>query len=465
MAVARVLLLVAALPALIQSSPLEEEVAAALARSGLKGAGLGVLIYSTNADAPLCSWEAKKTRVLASNAKLFTTACALAKLGPDYRFRTTLAWEEEGKDLHVFGAGDPLIGGRLYPDDPTRLFRDAAAKLQALGIRRFTGNLVLHAGIFDRESRPPGWKKQDPLKWYCAPIGGLTFNDSCVELHLKPGDAGEPPEVRTVPETNYVTLVNRITTVRGRPAPYWFGRKEGTEEIVLRGEMKAGSGERPEWVAVDDPVRYFGFVLKETLEREGIAVDGSLVESNALSLSRPSTEFILAEHTLGEAVQACNTVSQNLYAEMILKLLGFRFRGEGSTKAGLSVVHEFLEREVGVNDVELSDGSGLSRDNRASAESVVRLLRYMKKHRWGTTFIESLAVAGTEPGTLRRRLASAAGKLRAKTGHLAGVSALSGYAETAGGDTLVFSILANGWKAGSPDDFQNRVGELMVRWK
>jgi len=157
------------------------------------------------------------------------------------------------------------------------------------------------------------------------------------------------------------------------------------------------------------------------------------------------TELILAEHTLEDAVKPCNTVSQNLYAEILMKLLGFRFRGTGSTAAGIEVVQDFLRNEVGVTDVELVDGCGLARENKASAESVVALLRYMRRHRYGRTFIESLAVGGAT-GTLRERLETTGGRVRAKTGSISGVSCLSGYVENATGETYIFSVLANGWQ-------------------
>src|SRR5262245_42791670 len=100
------------LPAYTQEPRLVDRIEAAVARSGVAGGRLGIVIYSTQTEAPVYDRDAKKVFRLASNTKLFATACAIAKLGPGYRYRTTLAWDESG-DLHVFGAGDPLIGGRL----------------------------------------------------------------------------------------------------------------------------------------------------------------------------------------------------------------------------------------------------------------------------------------------------------------------------------------------------------------
>jgi D-alanyl-D-alanine carboxypeptidase/D-alanyl-D-alanine-endopeptidase (penicillin-binding protein 4) len=463
MGVMRILLAVA-LIGLCQEPRLADRLETAVARSGLSGGRLGILIYSTDGEAPLCDRDAKKVFRLASNTKLLTTACAIAKLGPGYRFRTTLAWDESG-DLHVFGAGDPLIGGRLYGDDPTRLFRDAAARLKEAGQSAFAGRLVLHPGIFDSVPLNPAWidARYDQDAWWCAPVGGLSFNDNCIDLVYEAGPgAGDAVKITCRPETRYVPIDNRAQTVRTRPRDFGFVRKDGTNLVIANGELQVGTKPRTAWVAIQDPARYFGTVFKETLEREGIAIAGDIVIDASLRLETKHAELLLAEHTLEEAVKACNTVSQNLYAEMLLKLLGFRFRETGSTAAGIDVVQEFLRSEVGVNDVELVDGSGLARDNKASPESMVALLRFMKKHRHGKAFVESLAIGGVS-GTLSGRMESTGGRVRAKTGSISGVSSLSGYVEDAHGRQYVFSILANGWQKGSPRELQDTLVELLAK--
>ena len=408
--------------------------------------------------------DAKKVLRLASNTKLITTACAIAKLGPGYRFRTTLAWDDSG-DLHVFGAGDPLIGGRLYGDDPTKVFRDAAARLKEAGQASFPGRLVLHPGIFDDVALHPAWveARYDQDSWWCAPVGGLSFNDNCVDLIYEGGaGAGDAVKITPRPETRYVSIDNRAATVQVRPKDFGFVRKDGTNRIIANGELAAGTKPRIAWVAIQDPARYFGTVLRETLAREGVLVAGDLAVEPGLKLETKHTELLLVEHTLEEAVKPCNTVSQNLYAEMILKLLGFRFRGVGSTAAGIEVVQEFLRNDVGVTDVELVDGSGLARDNKASAESMVTLLRYMRKHRHGKAFMDSLAVAGAS-GTLKERMEPTAGRVHAKTGSISGVSCLTGFAESPAGELFIFSVLANDWRRGSPRELQDAIGELLAR--
>jgi D-alanyl-D-alanine carboxypeptidase/D-alanyl-D-alanine-endopeptidase (penicillin-binding protein 4) len=460
----RALLITALLSGFTQDPRLSDRIESAVARSAVAGGRLAIVIYSTDDGAPVYGRDEKKVLRLASNTKLFTTACAIAKLGPGYRFRTTLAWDDSG-DLHVFGAGDPLIGGRLYPHDPTQLFRDAATRLKEAGQAEFKGRLVLHPGIFDDVALHPAWiqARYDQDAWWCAPVGGLSFNDNCVDLIYEGGPAaGESVRITPRPETRFISIDNRAATVPSRPKDFGFVRKDGTNRIIVNGELIVGTKPRTAWVAIKDPARYFGTVMRETLAREGVTIAGDIAVEPGLSLKTRHTELIFAEHSLEEVVGPCNTVSQNLYAEMLLKLLGFRFRGVGSTAAGIEVVQEFLRTEVGVADVELVDGSGLARDNKASPDSMVALLRYMKRHRHGKAFVDSLAVGGLT-GTLEKRLESTGGRVRAKTGSISGVSSLSGYVESSQGRSYIFSVLANDWRRGSPRDLQDSLAELLAK--
>ena len=135
----------------------------------------------------------------------------------------------------------------------------------------------------------------------------------------------------------------------------------------------------------------------------------------------------------------------------------------------LAAVREFLTSEAKLEDVTQADGSGLTRENRCTAAEMVKLLLYMKQHKFARTFIDALPTNGEKKGTLKSRMLAAdvKGKVHAKTGHVGGVSTLSGYAESAGGDTFVFSILANADEGAisGADRLQDRICEILVRHK
>lgn len=445
----------------VQEASLPEAIDALVEDFKVRDARVSVAVHSTRTGRRIYERAADEPLRLASNTKLFTTAATLALLGPEFRFRTSVGLA--GEDLHVLGGGDPNISGRFHDGDPLAVFRLWAGRLREAGVRRVR-HLVLHTGIFEDRHLNPGWKEYDLWWWWSAPFGALSFNDNCVDLEIAPAAEDQPCRVTLSPPTAYVTIINQTRSTSRPRRPFGFTRAPGTNTITLRGDV-AGRAEYS--VAIHDPTRYFGTVLRETLQASGIAVDGELRPTDAGLEDAPDfRELACWESDLPRTLAACNQPSQNFYAEMLLRTLGWKRRGKGTLENGLAAVREFLEGEVGLSGVSLQDGSGLTRDNRASASDLVRLLLYMRGHPHAREFIESLAANGAPAGTLRNRLTSPElrGRLRAKTGHLSGVSALSGYAQSLGGDVFVFSILVNTPEGtAGADRLQDRIAERLLR--
>jgi serine-type D-Ala-D-Ala carboxypeptidase/endopeptidase (penicillin-binding protein 4) len=437
---------------------LRDSLEAAVQASKIKDGRAGILVYSVRDGRAVYALQEREPLLLASNTKLFTTAAVLARLGPRYVFRTPVGMV--GDDLHVFGAGDPNISGRFHDDDPAAVFKRWAGKLKAAGVTK-VAEVVLHTGAFEGPASNPGWKDYDPWWWWAAPFGPLSLNDNCVDLSIEPGEDGEPCRVRMSPDTGYVKIVNGTRTVKRAVRPFGFTRRAGTNTITLSGDVSARAVYS---VAIHDPALYFGTVLLETLAREGVSCTGRLQESKAsLDDCAGFREIDAAEHGLPETLAACNQPSQNFYAEMLVRVLAWKTRGKGSLENALAAVRDFAETDVKAASLAQTDGSGLSRENRASAADVVKLLLHMRDHEHARPFIDSLPVNGAEKGTLRRRLLAPdlRGRIRAKTGHVAGVSCLSGYIEARGGDTFVFSILVNAPSGG--DALEDRLCEILAR--
>lgn len=443
-----------------QEKTLRDALEAAVLASKIKEGRAAVLVYSVRDGQAVYALQERDPLLLASNTKLFTTAAALDRLGPGFVFRTPVGLA--GDDLHVFGAGDPSISGRFHDDDPAAIFKRWASKLKAAGVTR-VADLVLHTGLFEGPAMNPGWKDYDPWWWWAAPFGPLSLNDNCVDLTLEPAAEGEPARVTLSPDTGYVKIVNATKSAKKPSRPFGFTRRAGTNSITLTGDVGARAVHS---VAIHDPTLYFGTVLLETLAREGVSCTGRLRESKAPLEETPGfREIDAAEHGLPETLAACNQPSQNFYAEMLLRVLGAKAKGLGTLENGLAAVREFCGKELQVDTLVQADGSGLTRENRASAADLVKLLLHMRGHAQAKTFLDSLPVNGAPKGTLRRRLLAPdlRGRVRAKTGHVAGVSTLSGYVDAAGGDTFVFSILVNAPSGG--DALQDRLCEILARWK
>ncbi len=467
-ACASILLLLFALPLSAQDREpraLGDRLEAAVQGLKMKGATVGVYVASARSGQAVYGSSERAPLILASNTKLLTTSAALCRLGPDFKFRTSIG--VLGGDVHVFASGDPNISGRFHDDDPTAIFREWAAKLRAAGITR-AGRLVLHTGIFDDAHLHPGWKGYDLWTWWAAPFGALSLNDNCIDLKVAPAGEGQPCKVTIAPDTSYVTLQNQTkSAAKSGRNTFGFTRAAGSNTILLRGEV---GGRGSSWVAVNDPTLYFGTVLKETLAAAGIAIAGDLEESaQRIEDAKGYQELAFLENDLGTTIATCNQSSQNFYAEMIFRTLGWKMKGKGSTESAIEAVKEFLSKDVGLEDFDQIDGSGLSRDNRASTAEMVKLLLYMRRQPAGRALMDSLPLNGDKRGTLKHRMLSPdlRGRIRAKTGHVGGVSSLSGYVDSANGDTYVFSIIVNAAndaaKMGLADQMEDKICEILAR--
>ena len=463
-----VLFLLFALPLSAQEKDprsLSDRLDAAVQNLKLKNASVGVYVASARTGLAVYGSSERAPLLLASNTKVLTTSAALCRLGPDFRFRTSVG--VLGGDLHVFGGGDPNISGRFHDDDPTAIFRDWAARIRAAGVTK-ANRLILHTGIFDDVHLHPGWKGYDLGTWWAAPFGALSLNDNCVDLRVSPSAEGQPCKVSLAPDTSFITIVNQTrSSAKSGRTTFGFTRGAATNTITLRGEV---GGRGSSWVAVSDPTMYFGTVLKETLGEAGVEIAGGLEESaQPIEEAKGYRELAFLENDLATTVSTCNQGSQNFYAEMIFRTLGWKMKGKGSTEAATQAVRDFLTKEVGLEDFDQVDGSGLSRDNRMTPAEMVKLLLYMRQQPAGKAFIDSLPINGDKRGTLKHRMLSPDlhNRIHAKTGHVGGVSSLSGYIDAASGDTFVFSIIVNAagdqTKMGLADQMEDRICEILAR--
>lgn len=412
---------------------------------------LGVHVVELDSGETVYAWAADEPRILASNTKLLTTAAVLDALGPGYLFETrlllrgTVADGVLRGDLGVVGGGDPQISGRSWEGDPYGVFRQWAAALRERGVARVDGDLLLDHGLFDGLAVHPDWPRDQLTRWYEAPVDGLSFSDNCVLVRVWPGTLGGPPRVELVPPAPLLPIENTArTTPSARGQFVHIDRQGGVIEVG--GRIWYGSGPVETWVTVPDPVAWFGAGLRDALSREGVELRGRLVPVERLP--GPLWERVAVHRSdLVEAIRVTNKRSQNFYAESLLKLLAAERCGEGSWQAGVKAVEEWLA-SIGVAPgagFVMSDGSGMSRENRFSPRQLTTVLRHMYFHPAGTEFVQSLAYGGEDNGSWKKRLADPpyAGNVYAKTGTLNGVSTLSGYAKAVSGKVYAFSILCN----------------------
>lgn len=427
----------------------------------MENATWSIVVESLTRHDTLFSFNSRKGMTPASNMKLFSSALALDKLGPDFTYKTTL-WAKgcperdtiwDG-DLIVRGQGDPTLSGRFRDNNMLAVFEEWADSLRSRGIRRICGHVIGDDNIFEEEVLGRNWEWDGESYWYSAQISGLCFNDNCIDWYITPGKIGRRARVLVMPNTNYVDIRNETLTVTGSKnlEPVELIRDRATNIFRAKGRIPAGSETITGWAAVENPTWYTVTVFKDVLEKTGITLEGQPLDIDSVHgfHYEPSDSNLIRIATyespkLAEMLKIVNKRSQNLYAEQIWRSVPAVLQGKGSGDSAAAMTREFLS-SIGINTdrLTIADGSGYARTNQVSTSDVIALLKHMRKHPHWKQYKESLAIAGVD-GTLSYRMkdTAAQGVVRAKTGYIDKVRSISGYVHTRGGEELVFSMICN----------------------
>ncbi|MEU5894044.1 D-alanyl-D-alanine carboxypeptidase/D-alanyl-D-alanine-endopeptidase [Streptomyces sp. NPDC047461] len=450
-------------------SGLPEAIDTVLGDARMEG-GVASVVVADAASGELLYQHLPSTRLMpASNTKLSTSAAAMEILGPGYRFTTDVLahGRRSGSvlrgDLYLRGTGDPT----LLAADYDRL----AAQVAASGVTRVDGRLIADDTRFDAQRLGRDWAWDDESYYYAAQISALSvapdtdYDTGTVIVTVAPGAAaGDEPVVTVTPDTDYVDIEVRATTVAaGGANALAVEREHGTNDIVVSGTTPVGGAGAKEWMTVWEPTGYAAEVFRAALADHGVKVTGP----NRLGRQTPVGARPLASHdsmALKDLLIPFMKLSNNMHAEILTKAMGHEVSKQGSWSAGLAAIAGYL-KGVGVDTAKVRqvDGSGLSRMDNFPAGQLAKLLLAVRAEPWYADWKRSLPVA-CDPdrfvgGTLRTRMCGTAAALnaRAKTGSLTGASALSGYVTDAGGRELVFSIVLNNYLASSVKPLEDAI--------
>ncbi|MHC4942445.1 MAG: D-alanyl-D-alanine carboxypeptidase/D-alanyl-D-alanine endopeptidase [Planctomycetota bacterium] len=449
----------------------------ALAHPNLRGASIGVEIYSITRNKVVYSRGADIALIPASNNKLLTTASALHHLGSEFRFSTRVYATgpiSEGAlqgDLVVRGGGDPCMCERFNSENPLESLERLANGVAAAGIRQVTGELLLDDTLFDREYVAPGWP-QDQLNFhYCAPVAGFSILENLVRLEVVPAaQAGRPALMRLIPEDAPFSIQGEImTTGKKGENLIHIPRPQENGVIKISGRTYSGNPASTYIAAVRFPVHYFGSLFAAALDRAGVTGvrDFRLVQTEPDYEQEGWTLLHELDSDFLQVIIITNKESHNHFAEQLFKLTGHEVAGKGTFRTGEFAARQFFE-DCGIevdDSFVMKDGSGLARGNHISAHILTALLKAMYRSPHRDTYIRSLPIAGMD-GSMEHRLTGHPyrSRVRGKTGWIREVSALSGYAQSLSGEVFAFSILFNGYKGRNAEmkSVQDAICRVMV---
>jgi D-alanyl-D-alanine carboxypeptidase/D-alanyl-D-alanine-endopeptidase (penicillin-binding protein 4) len=422
----------------------------------------GILIVDPETGDTLYSRNAGKLFMPASNMKIVTGAVALATLGPDYRFGTVFAARGAVRDtvlegdLVIHGRGDPSISDHMRAGDAMQPLRAIADSLAARGIHRIAGRLVPGGDAFPDATLGFGWSWDDLPSAYGAAVDELYFNEGFASIVVQGGAAaGDPASVTTLPVRSYPVVIPHVTTgalpmlaaTGGAPdssmgTELEIARDTAAGAFILTGHIAPSVTDTFTVVYPDQRTANL-LALREALAERGIAIEGGSF-SDTLPVD---TLFTVESPPLRDVLEALAKPSQNQIAEILLKTLGLEGTGVGRADSGRRVIRDtLLAWGADSGGFVLRDGSGLSRYDYLSPETIVRTLAVIRNHPAFQAFYEALPIAGVDGTTeFRMRATPAEGNAHAKTGSMSNARSLSGYVTTADGHMLIFSLLCNNW--------------------
>lgn len=507
-ALASTLLLAAATPGLAQSlNPRLDEL---LVKAKLSKTKVSVVAIESDTGRVLMSRNPAEELMPASNMKLITSGCAALVLGPDFKFRTELLIQDTAAlkpaplappatpgaqatpasanpapapapiepRLILRGSGDPALGDPKLLSQMNIGVEDLLARwvgaVKKSGITSFS-EFIVDDRIFDREYIHPTWPVGQLNRWYCAEVSGLTFYANLLAVFATPQGGSEPAALKLEPMAPWVELRNRTKSVKQGQQTVWAAWT-GASEITVYGDARYSN--EPVEVALKDTPEFVTRLVADRLAKAGIRVGKARLANPDENLDGGRVIQVI-ETPLSVVLRRCNTDSYNLYAECLIKRMGHDVSGgSGSWRTGAAVERMTLADRLGADaghEITIADGSGMSRENRVTANIMARwLVELAKDSRSCALITDSLATKGE--GTMEHRFEGRKLKneVHAKSGYITGACTFSGYvvppgaAATPGSKRIVFSILTNEWPSGvsvrAIKDFQEDVVTALDAW-
>ncbi|MDR1098150.1 MAG: D-alanyl-D-alanine carboxypeptidase/D-alanyl-D-alanine-endopeptidase [Tannerella sp.] len=429
--------------------------------SYMQGASVSIMIKNVGDGSVLYSYDADREVIPASVLKAVTTATALEILGENFRYETAILYDGhiQGRildgNIYIRGSGDPTLGSSDMGPDRDKIIREWITAIKNTGIKEITGSVIADESIFDTEGISMKWLREDLGSYYGQGCYGLNIYDNRYSLFLHTGEADSRPGIeRSDPDMSSVSFHNYLKTKNiAGDSTYIVGFPYANERY-LYGVVPANRSGYKLSGDIPDPALFLSGYLTELLEKENIKITRAPSCHRILSQegkwNRKDRKMIIATYSppLKELVRITNHVSNNLYADALLKTVGLKYKQDellSSFDRGVKSVSEHWEgKGLKTSSLCMFDGSGLALTDKITARFLCDLLSYMATQSGvSKTFVESLPRAGME-GTVKNTLggSSLQGKARLKSGSMSRVRSYAGYV-TAENKQYAVAILIN----------------------
>ncbi len=472
---------------------------AVIADSMLKHASFGYVVKDLDSGIHIYGYDTERALTPASTMKLVTTGGALNILGSLYRCTTSLEYsgKVENRILHgnifIKGGGDPTLGSKYFSRANPSYLTHWSSAVKNLGIDSITGSVIGDAQFFSESMIPSNWAWGDIGNYYGAAACGLSCYDNSLTFEFRSGkNAGDSTEIiGVVPDFPDLKIVNQVLAGNTKVDLAYIYGGPFEQKRYIRGTIPKARKSFKVKGANPDPAYLFAIQLQHELLKKNIAIKGSpttirkirernsqsnyLADLSKINLPNDSISDSITVQvrktiagvkspSLSQIVFWTNLISNNLFAEHLVRLIGKHKQDVGSVTAGTSCIKNFwLSKGIDLGGMCMSDGSGLSRSNKITASQLVEILSVMDTCSKSKSFYSSLPEAG-KTGTIRGMCkgSAAEGNLRAKSGYMSGVRSYAGYVTTLSGRRLAFAMIANNYSC-TPADMKRKMESLMVK--
>lgn len=445
----------------------------------LAHASWGICVMKAKSGEIITEHNSNLSLIPASTQKIVTTAAGLGLLGADYTYQTTLEYDGSFDsitgiikgNLYIRGSGDPTLGSEYFKDknDTTPIVNKWAAALKAKGVKTIEGDVIADASVFDDEMVPSNWIWGDMGNYYGAGASGLSYLDNMYKLYFRSGKTGDSTHITKItPDVPNLKITNYVKAGGTDDNAYIYGAPYNDNRYVT-GTIPANKIDFDVKGSLPDPPLLLAYGLTQAFSGNGIKVKGTATSVRQLKLLNHYTEksrkkiYVHTSPPLSKIVYITNLISNNLFAEHILKTIAFQKRGYGTESAGIDETIKFWSAKgIDTKGLNLYDGCGLARANTITPKQLAQLFHVMIFDNTYTSFYNSLPVAG-KTGTMSGlcRGSCAENNLRAKSGSINKVRSFAGYVNNKSGEQLCFSVIANNFDCSS-SEMRRKLERLMV---